>query len=331
MTNTAIFDDAIQLQLDLLAAVAGVENEIIGILRALERDLVARLGGDNLTEWGRARTQRQLSEARELIRDYYTQVRDLSLAASSAAVTTTAASIATTLTVAAGTAGKLSDGFLRALASNVIVLGAPQSEWWNRQSADTVFRFAATVRQGIAAGDANQTIIRRIMDFMNVSRANAAALVQTSVQSVSNEARMEMFRANSDIIKRLRAVATLDSSTCAVCAPMDGLEWTIDGKPIGGHGYDFPHYPKHFSCRCGIISQVFDTPPSGERAARGGPVPASMTFDDWLARQPDSEVVAFFGKGRAELYKAGKITINDLTNKSGKTLTLDQLRAKYDK
>jgi hypothetical protein len=56
-----------------------------------------------------------------------------------------------------------------------------------------------------------------------------------------------------------------------------------------------------------------------------------MTFDDWLARQPDSEVVAFFGKGRAELYKAGKITINDLTNKSGKTLTLDQLRAKYDK
>jgi SPP1 gp7 family putative phage head morphogenesis protein len=240
----------------------------------------------------------------------------------------TATATAATLVVTESQITRLSDDFLRTLAGDSIIQGAVQSEWWSRQSADTVFRFNGAVRQGIAAGETNQQIIRRVLQFMDVSRANSAALVQTSTATVANDARMAMFEANADIIKRYRAVATLDTNTCTRCAPLDGLEWEKDGTPIG-HNFPMPRYPLHFNCRCQLIPQVFDSPPSGQRASADGPISARTTFTEWLERQPAEKVEDVLGKGRADLFRSGKITLAQLTNGAGRPLTLDQLRTKY--
>jgi SPP1 gp7 family putative phage head morphogenesis protein len=321
------FDRSIALQLDVFRAAAATEIKVVRILKALEKKLIQDLSGDEITAWSRARLTRQLEDTRELIREHYVQARDIAMTASQS--TAAVVSTATANSLAASSTTRVTVDFLRTLTKDAIVQGATQAEWWSRQSADVVFRYSSTLRRGIAEGAPNQKIVRDVMQFLNTSRAQAATLVQTSTATVANDARMEMFQANADIIQRLRAVATLDSKTCMRCAPLDGLEWKTNGAPIG-HSYTMPHYPIHSNCRCQIIAQVFDDPPGGMRASADGPVKADLTFEGWLSRQPEEVVEEMLGKGRAELYMSGKITLSDLTHGSGRPLTLDQLRAKYD-
>ena len=302
--------------------------EVLDILRTLERELLGKLAGSTITEWSRTRTNQQLRETRTLIQEYYARAADVSTEAMAGIANVTATATAATLLVTESQITRLSDDFLRTLAGDSIIQGAVQADWWSRQTADTVFRFNGAVRQGIAAGETNQQIIRRVIQFMDVSRANAAALVQTSTATVANDARMAMFEANADIIKRYRAVATLDTNTCARCAPLDGLEWEKDGTPIG-HNFPMPRYPLQFNCRCLLIPQVFDSPPGGQRASADGPISARTTFTEWLERQPAEKVEEVLGKGRADLFRSGKITLAQLTNGAGRPLTLDQLRVRY--
>jgi SPP1 gp7 family putative phage head morphogenesis protein len=318
------FDKSIALQLDVFRAAALTELKVVRILKTLEKKLLLELSGEDITAWSRARITKQLADTRELIREHYVQARDIAM---SAAQTTSAVVSTATATALASSTPDITVDFLRTLTKDVLVQGATQAEWWSKQSADVVFRYSTTLRQGIAAGTPNQQIIRDVMQFLGTSRAHAATLVQTSTATVANTARMEMFRANADIIKRLRGVAALDSKTCPVCAVRDGQEWKMDGSPIG-HSYPLPDYPLHPNCRCQLVAQVFDTPPGGQRASADGPVDASTTFEGWLSRQPDDVVEDILGKGRAQLYLDGKITINDLVS-GNKPLTLEQLKAKY--
>jgi len=323
------FDKAIEFQLDAMRVSAATQREVDTILRKMERELIGKLAGDSLTDWGRARIKKQLAEVRAIIADYYDRAGTASLDAMDVVARTGAKVTAAALALGGDDVLLPSAAVLESLASDSVVQGAVQSDWWAKQSADTVFRFSGVVRQGIAAAETNQQIVQRVRQVMDVSLANAATLVQTSTATVANDARQAVFDANDDIIKRYRAVATLDSHTCPRCYPYDGLEWEKDGTPIG-HKYPLPRYPLHYNCRCLLSPVVLDGPVGGKRASADGPVSASLTFKGWIERQPPGKVAEVLGKGRADLYLSGKITINDLANGAGRPLTLAQLKAKYD-
>jgi hypothetical protein len=85
------------------------------------------------------------------------------------------------------------------------------------------------------------------------------------------------------------------------------------------HDVPYVTIPVHFGCRCLVI------PHSGEVPADGGP--DLMQFNDWLKTLTDEQETDFLGKGRAELYRRGVITLNDLISQSGQLLTLAELRA----
>jgi hypothetical protein len=78
-----------------------------------------------------------------------------------------------------------------------------------------------------------------------------------------------------------------------------------------------------------MVPVVLEGPQGGTRASDAGQVSASLTFTGWLERQPAAKVAEILGKGRAELYRAGKITLMDLTSGAGRPLTLEQLKTKY--
>ena len=321
-----IFGAAIELQLDILRAGEGTSREVIKILRELERELIAKVATDSLTEWGRARVEKQLAEARKLIGSYYDRLAVQSLGDTDDIAKVAAAVTATSM----GAAAVLpTDFMLNRIASNALIQGAAQGAWWSKQSADTAFKFAGAVRQGLAAAENNAQIITRVRDVMNVSRANAAALVQTSVATVANDARQAVFDANEDIILGYRALATLDSHTCLTCAPLDGLEWTKSGTPKG-HKFPMPAYPLHMNCRCLKLPIVIEGPRGGTRASTDGPVPASTTFESWLGRQSKERQDAILGPGRADMYRDGKITLSDLVTGRGRPLTIEQLKTKYN-
>ena len=319
------FDKAIELQLDIARVSASVQADVIKQLRKLERELIAEVATENYSEWRKARVEKQLAIVSVTIADYYQNVADTTSNVSQSIALISAKSTK----IGMGTAAVLpSAESLEVIVSDSIVLGAPQSAWWAKQSGETSFNFNAAVRRGLVASETNQQIIQRVKGVMSIASSNAAALVQTSVASVANDARMAVFAENEDIIKRYRAVATLDTNTCLVCAPLDGLEWDSDGEPID-HEEPFPEYPLHYNCRCLLLGRITDEAPSGKRASSDGEVNAKTTFSGWLARQSEEKQQSVLGVGRAKLFADKKITLNDLVNGNGNPLSLTALEDKY--
>ena len=306
------------LQINLARVSASLQADAVKLLRKLERELVAEVAS---TTWRKTRVEKQLKELRLSIATYYNNVATATTKSAKRVATVVANSTA----MGIGTAAVLpATAVLSSVVGDALVLGAPQSAWWAKQSSDTVFKFSAAVRQGMVAADTSQQIVRRVMDVMDVAKHNAAALVQTSIASIANDARMAVYQANDDLIEVYLAVATLDSHTCMECAPLDGLEWEKDGEPID-HDEEMPNYPLHYNCRCLLIGRITREKPGGARASDGGPVSAGMTFSDWLESQSVAKQDSILGPGRAEMYRSGKITLNDLTSGTGRPLSIAEL------
>jgi hypothetical protein len=68
-----------------------------------------------------------------------------------------------------------------------------------------------------------------------------------------------------------------------------------------------------------------DMPP-GTRASDLGEIPADTSFDSFLKRHDAAYVDDLLGKGRADLWRKGTITLQDLLGQTGRPLTLAQLR-----
>ena len=202
--------------------------------------------------------------------------------------------------------------------------------WWAKQEADVAFRFAAAVRQGIVAAETNQQIIRRVRNELAITRANAAGLVQTSVAQVANDARLAVFQANADVVPRLKWLTALDGRVCVLCIPRADKQWETETlKPIG-HDMPFANPPIHFNDRCVLVGQTrFSDRGHGQRASMDGPVDSKTTFNDFLERKGKAFQDDVLGPGRADLWRDGKITLQDLISGNGRPLTLAQLRARH--
>lgn len=60
-----------------------------------------------------------------------------------------------------------------------------------------------------------------------------------------------------------------------------------------------------------------------------GTVPANMTYNDWLQKQPGAFQNDVLGKTKAELFRTGKISVDEFVTRAGNEVTLKQL-AKTD-
>lgn len=176
--------------------------------------------------------------------------------------------------------------------------------------------------------------------ILKASAANARALVHSSVQAVANAARLASFKQNADLIECLVWLATLDSHTCLLCAVRDQMEYTLDDQEPIGHTHEWAGGPGaiHFSDRCVLSTRTksfkdlgieLDEPDESTRPSDGGPVSSKLNFKDFLASKDKAWRAEYLGPGRAEMYEAGKITLNDLMSLKGRKLTLEELAAKY--
>lgn len=333
MPTKEAIDATLRLHIDLMRVDASLRRKVFAILGELENDLVGRIPR---TEWSKARINKQLEEVRSIIKASYSDIATEGAELMAGIASVSASSAAAGLVAGADVAPVLPNAeALKSLARNAVIQGATQAAWWKRQSDDTAWRFAREVNQGIAAAETTGQIIQRIRGragfpgVMKISRANAAALVQTSVQTVANEARLATMEANEDLYDGYVWVATLDSHTCPQCAPRDGLKWDTKKRPIG-HSMPFKNPPIHFNDRCVLVPDVkefkgFD----GGRVSEFGDVSSKTTFSEFLARQSKEYQEDVLGKGRAELFRAKKITLQDLIDGRGNELTLAELKRKY--
>lgn len=326
-TELERIDQALKTQLDILRHSATVEAEVLRVLETMKRDLLSKLAQADLTNWSKARLNTMLRDTEALIASYYTQAQGVLAPTYNAVAGISAAQTATAMAVSAP-----SRTMLTSLVTNMLVEGAPMKAWWAKQSADTAFKFASAVRQGIAQGETLNQIFKRVNDATDLANRNSIALVHTSVMQVMNDASREVIEKNADVAPAMRWLATLDSHTCLICAPRDGLEWDTRTKRPIGHNLPYMDAPAHVGCRCKMIpvtefsKAVME---AGERASTFGPVKGSTTFAQFLKRQTPEFQESILGKGRAELFRSGKITLRDLVSGRGSPLTLKQLEAKY--
>lgn len=339
-------DAIISHQLDLLRLEAGARRRVAGVLARLERELVARLRERDMTAITRARLNELLAEARAAIETRYGQAQGIGESAMNSAARTSAGNAAGSVSALSVdiSAGLPTASYMSRAVSSAVIMGAPSSEWWARQAQDTAFRFAGAVRQGVAAGNTTDEIAARVAGrrgyagVMDTSMQNARSLVHASIQEVANEARMETFRANEDVIEAVEQLSTLDGNTTDVCIAYAGMQWTLDEEPIGDALPFDGGPPRHWGCRSVLVpvTKTFKElgidapePKEGTRASADGPVKAGSSFDDFLSRRTEEEQDEQLGKGRAQMWRDGKITLPQLLDQRGNPLTLAELEERH--
>ena len=340
----------IEHSINLLRFGAGVRSKVMAILQRMEVELIAKLVSEEISDATRARAASILKETSTIIGDYYDEIADASKAKlegmAEAAAKATTKMIVDAIRISIE-ASMPTPTMLRAMASDVLIHGAPSALWWKRQAGDTAFRFANEVRQGIAQGETTAKIIQRIRGtkmksgVLDISRKSAAALVQSSVQTVANTARRMTYEENKDIVDGLQQVSTLDGRTTEICIAYSGAMWDMQYEPMGDTTLPYGSgCPRHWNCRSvevPVLKSYADLgidlpePPSvSTRASTDGQLSGNMTFQEFLSGKSKEFQDELLGKGKAQLWRNGKITLNQLLDQSGNPLTLAQLQAKYD-
>jgi SPP1 gp7 family putative phage head morphogenesis protein len=188
-------------------------------------------------------------------------------------------------------------------------------------SKDKAVEITRTIQRGMVEGSTVQSLTRQIASVTNKHKRQAEALVRTSVNHISSEARSAVNRANDDILKGEEYVSVLDGRTTIGCA-------ALDGKILGFE--EPPFTPRHWNCRSLRVPVLQDRFQEegleGTRASMDGPVSAKRTYSGWLKGQSKEFRVQVLGKERAALFDAGKLSLDDFVDANGNPISLKQLQ-----
>ncbi|WP_169975856.1 minor capsid protein [Campylobacter sp. RM16191] len=225
---------------------------------------------------------------------------------------------------------------IETLLATTLVQGATIKAWNYGLQADQAKRLERDLKIGISLGETNALLAQRIAASLGKSKREATTLAVTGAGAIVSEARQKFFEANDDVIKYYQYQATLDTRTSELCRAYDGLLWDTEYKPVD-HKLPFrmPRVNTHFNCRSTIIPitksweelgvEGMEEIDVGTRASMNGYVPKNMNFNDWLKTQSPETIEKTLGKGRAELFLQGKITMRDLITQQGRSVDLDEL------
>lgn len=317
----------------LLARVAsGFVSATDALIADIAQDIEETLrSGRELTEYQGRRLDRQIAELTDLVQ---IPTPDLGELATDEA-RWQAATLATVGVEAVLPAS------LAAVAESSLVQGATFGAWFAKLNTDTRFQIERTIKAGVATGKTNAQLAREILGIqregergpepLKVARRNAAAVTRTAVATVSNQARLKLFERNEDVLEGVRQLSTLDGRTSLTCQSYSGKRWAFPEYTPIGHSLPFNGGPpRHFNCRSTLVPIVIGESLEGRtQSSAFGPVAADLTFEQWLKTQPRELTDDVLGKGRAELWKAGKISLTQLVDGRGRPLTLKELRERY--
>lgn len=370
--NEQLEDWANTSAINILRVSGGMRNAVVSQLETLERDLVRQVA--SLPDTSRRRSLNALlRQTRESIQETYRTI-----AANQHVALEKMAGLQYKSTVQAlnGAIGvpilrRLpTESQINAIMRDSLIQGHHSAAWWKTQSETLQFKFNGEMRDGFLRGESVPDLVRRVRGtkannyndgIMNIPKNQAETLVRTSVQTVSNTARLETIEENQDLMKGIRWVATLDGRTTKICISLDGLMWSLpDYKPIG-HNKEFPGVTAHWGCRStqspvlkslaelsgkkikplddktfqqavddnlkakGVDPERRNKMKARVRASMDGAVPATRTYGEWLETKDETFQDQVLGKRRADLFRSGTLGVRQLTNHDNRPLTLEQL------
>lgn len=328
-------------QLLLQRIIGGQDAAINKQLDALAASIQKALRGDDLTTYKGKRLAKAIDELKAMVSITPPDLADLAKAEASFLQSAfVSVGIDTVIPPAS---------VVDTIAKSALIQGATIGEWFSRLNESARFDIERAIKNGVTLGQTNREIANAIVgngsdkgpQALAKARRDAMAITRTGVQTIANEARMAGLMENQDIIKAVQWVSTLDSRTSDICIARSGKTWTFpEFKPIG---HSIPWNggpPAHWSCRSSYIpitksfAEIRNEPVAKEisqttRASMDGQVAADLSFDQFLKNKPASFADEMLGKGKAELWRSGKITFSQLLDQRGNPLTLSQLQSRY--
>lgn len=225
-----------------------------------------------------------------------------------------------------GTAALPTTNLIRAAATQSPVQGDVMFKWWSQQKATAKAAFRRTVTQAVVRGDSSATLARALRGTVNAagrrtggvfaaSRREAVALARTALTEVTSRAAILTYQENSDLMRKVEFLVTLDEVTCEVCGGLDGNVYDLSDPNL-------PVPPLHYNCRCTLLP-VLDYKALGVQAPKEE---KREKFPEWFAKQDAETQDAMLGPGKADLVRSGEASFSDLVNRDGRVLTLDELR-----
>lgn len=154
-----------------------------------------------------------------------------------------------------------------------------------------VSRLITGVKTGFVYGNTTRQIVKEVVGaggFADISERNAATVIRTVLNHVSNQARELTYERNKDIITGYQWISTLDSRTSTICKGYDHQKYEIGKGPLP---------PAHPNCllgdtvvsTCSTVSNVF------KRTYKGVIVYITTKSGRRLSITPNHEVLTTSG------------------------------------
>lgn len=285
-SNEQLYDALLRHQVHLLGYSSYVRNRIHRLLLATEEDIAGKIlvkldkvnALNSPQQWNKLAV---LREALAVIRGKaWSEVTDLLMEEAGALAAQEPIFMQSVITGVVPVQIQLAlptTPQLKAIVMSQPFEGRVLKDWARSMAADDVRRIGAAVQRGMAQGESNDAIVRRVIGTSGMkgadgetelTRRQVSAVVRTAVQHIANRARDEFFQSNSDLLDIEYFVATLDGRTTDVCMRNDGERFPL------GKG---PRPPLHFACRSLRIA--------GLNASFLGQRPAKPTTEKMLLQE----------------------------------------------
>lgn len=187
---------------------------------------------------------------------------------------------------------------------------------------------AETIRRMTASGATNDEIAKAILGDQRTNKGGeplkrmargADARLKTEIMASAGIIRDLIAKANLDQFGYAQHVSVIDSRTTDTCIARNLKVWALpDHKPVD-HSFGFMIPPLHPNCRSYIRYYR-----NGE-ASLNQLKEAQVDFNDFLKRNP-ATANDVLGKGRADMYLAGQLTLSDLVDNRNNPISLQKLK-----
>jgi len=221
---------------------------------------------------------------------------------------------------------------LRAIVADSPIRGELLKDHYAGMTARTRSAVKSAINIGLAEGESTSQIVRRLRGssvnpggVLVASRTDARRIVRTAVNHTTTQARELTYGDNSELVKGVRWVATLDSRTSQICISLDGQVFKLD---------EGPRPPAHHNCRSTTTPVIrswrelgldIDELPRGTRASMNGQVPAATTYPQWLKSQPIPVQNEVLGRRLATEWRAGRVTVDKFIDSQYRPLSLKNI------
>lgn len=310
-------------------------------LKALQADIIALLS-TRLNTQDQAALNQLLAEIRERIRARYSTINQQLTDELNQLSDATATWITNEMSVATGIPESLILLYFLPRDQVVTIRGVPLQEWLGRQAQSLQNRVTDQVRMGASIDATEAAIIQMVRGTRANNYADGAfsrsinevrSIITTAVQHVNQSVLVGTYQQNPDVVRYIQWQSILDNRTTQICIARDNKLYTLDGEPVG-HGLPWLGGPgnAHFGCRSSGIpvfrrwNETNIQPTDKMRQSMDGEVPASMSYEDWLRGKSEAFQNEVLGKGKADLWRQGRISIRDMVSNAGRPLTLEQLK-----